>query len=209
MTALVVDDQVTNRLVLKEMLERVGFSVVEAENGEEAVARAVELAPAIVFMDIKMPVMDGYAAVALLKRDPRTSAAKVFALTASAFVNDEARIATSGFDGFLAKPFKQGSLYRLIREKGGLELEAPRAAAAEAGERLRLPADFREAAALDEGLLSRVADAALINDFASLVALAREMAPAAPTLAAALEEAASGYDEAAIASFIEGAKHGN
>ena len=108
-TALVVDDQVTNRLVLKEMLERVGFSVVEAENGEKAVARAVELRPAIVFMDIKMPVMDGYAAVALLKRDPRTSGAKVFALTASAFVNDEERIATSGFDGFLAKPFKQGS----------------------------------------------------------------------------------------------------
>ena len=75
MTALVVDDQVTNRLVLKEMLERVGFSVVEAEHGKAALSRD-RAGPAIVFMDIKMPVMDGYEAVTLLKKDPRTSGAR-------------------------------------------------------------------------------------------------------------------------------------
>ena len=70
-SVLIVDDKATNRLVLKEMLEAVGFSTIEAENGREAVERALEYHPAIVFMDIRMPEMDGYEAVALLKSPPR------------------------------------------------------------------------------------------------------------------------------------------
>jgi len=203
-TALVVDDQETNRLVLKQMLERVGFSVVVAVNGREAFDRAVEIGPDLVFMDIKMPVMDGYASVALLKQDPRTAGARVFALTASAFANDEERIVLAGFDGFLAKPFKQGSLYRLIRDRGGLRLEQSRRS--QPGQGGGGPVDFREAAALAPDLLSRLSEAALINDFASLAGLAAEMGAQAPSFAQALEEAAAGYDEAAIAALLEGAR---
>lgn len=122
-TALIVDDKELNRLVLKEMLETAGFSTIEAENGKTACERALEYGPDLVFMDIKMPVMDGYAAVRLLKDDPATKAIPIFALTASAFTNDERRILEAGFDGYLAKPFKRADLFRLIREKSSVELE--------------------------------------------------------------------------------------
>lgn len=111
---LIVDDKVNNRLVLKEMLEGVGFTTMEAEDGVEAVERNREFAPELIFMDIKMPRKDGYEAVEEIRKEfPELP---VFALTASAFKHDEARIRESGFDGYLAKPFKQSSLFKLIEE---------------------------------------------------------------------------------------------
>jgi CheY-like chemotaxis protein len=194
---LVVDDQESNRLVLREMLERVGFLVDEAQDGKEAFAKAVEVPPAIVFMDIKMPVMDGYEAVALFKKDPRTKAAMVFALTASAFSHDEARIDAAGFDGFLAKPFKQSSLYRLVAERGGVPVVTKRMAGSRdtATPGVPEPEDF---GAIGEETRRGIEGAALINDFASLAALAESLRGVAPRVAAALEAAASSYDEAAV-----------
>jgi len=147
-TALVVDDQEANRLVLKEILERAGFSVRVASDGREALEAARELKPALVFMDIKMPVMDGYQAVAALRADPSTAGLKVFALTASAFSHDEERIRKAGFDGFLAKPFKRATLFRLIRDSGGLALRfegADRAHSASTAEAPALEIDPRAA----------------------------------------------------------------
>ncbi len=207
-TVLVVDDQLANRLVLKEMLERAGFSVVEALDGREAVERARELVPDIVFMDIKMPVMDGYEAVAALKGDPATAGIRVFALTASAFSYDEARIGAAGFDGFLAKPFKLSALHRLIRERGGVRLrsETPPSAPSPAapGE-----IDFAAAArSLGAAGAAALAEAALINDFGSLADRAEALRGGAPAFAAALRAAAGAYDEAAIAALLESLRLG-
>ncbi|MDP3177005.1 MAG: response regulator, partial [Spirochaetaceae bacterium] len=204
-TVLVVDDLQANRLVLKEMLERSGFTVAEAADGREAIERAREMKPDIIFMDIKMPVMDGYDAVAALKLDPATAGIRVFALTASAFSHDEARIAAAGFDGFLAKPFKLGALYRLIREKGGVALrEATAIAAASAAATKETgPIDFAAAAAaLGESGRSALEGAALINDFVSLAAQASSLLAAAPAFAAALKAAADSYDEAKVAELL-------
>ncbi|OHE76214.1 MAG: hypothetical protein A2413_01100 [Treponema sp. RIFOXYC1_FULL_61_9] len=202
---LVVDDQEANRLVLKEMLERVGFTVTEAADGKEAVERARGLMPGIIFMDIKMPVMDGYAATAALKSDPGTAGIRVFALTASAFSHDEKRIAEAGFDGFLAKPFKQGSLYRLIKDKGGVPLAEAAAPASEPVPDPNAPVavDFRQAsAALGSGGMTALEAAALINDFASLASSADRLSASAPSFATALKAAAGSYDEAAIAELL-------
>jgi PAS domain S-box-containing protein len=114
--ALIVDDKVDNRLVLKAMLENVGFVTMEAKNGLEAIERTEEFLPEIIFMDIKMPVMDGYEAVKQLKNGDRGQNMKIFALTASAFRHDEKKIFDSGFDGFLPKPFKQETLFQLVSD---------------------------------------------------------------------------------------------
>jgi CheY-like chemotaxis protein len=122
-TALIVDDKELNRLVLKEMLGGAGFATIEAENGKVAYELARERKPDLVFMDIKMPVMDGYESMRLIREDEATRGIPVFALTASAFVNDERKILESGFAGFLAKPFKRSALFQLIRDRTGVELE--------------------------------------------------------------------------------------
>jgi PleD family two-component response regulator len=66
-TMLIADDQPLNRQVLRELLEIPGINVVEAENGAVAVERFAEVSPDLVFMDVKMPVMDGIEAVRRLK----------------------------------------------------------------------------------------------------------------------------------------------
>ena len=105
------------------MLEGAGFLAMEAENGRVAAERAAEFKPALIFMDIKMPVMDGFEAMRKIRENPETARIPVFALTASAFVNDEKRILESGFNGFLAKPFKRSALFALIRDKSTVALE--------------------------------------------------------------------------------------
>jgi PAS domain S-box-containing protein len=202
-TALVVDDQATNRLVLKEMLERVGFRVAEADDGRSALAAVAAAPPDLVFMDIKMPVMDGYAAVAALKADPAAAPIPVFALTASAFSHDEKRILAAGFDGFLAKPFKQQELYRLIRERSGLDLRVTETAEA-SGPETAAPIDYAAAVrAFDPAAAAALADALAINDFAALSAAAAARRDEAPGFAAGLRAAAGAYDEAAVGALLE------
>ncbi len=204
--ALVVDDQEANRLVLKEMLEHVGFSVIEAKNGREAVDSAAETGPSLVFMDIKMPVMDGYAAVGEIKKLPEGRCGKVFALTASAFNHDEAKIIAAGFDGFLAKPFKQGNLYRLILERSGLEVRRIASEKAEAAPLTEpLSADYAAAAdALAPEGIAHLIEAAFINDFSSISALAREIEGKAAIFSRALGSAAASFDEGRIAVLLQG-----
>ncbi|MBU0935819.1 MAG: response regulator [Spirochaetes bacterium] len=214
-TALIVDDQLTNRLVLKELLEKVGFQIIEAVNGREAVERAIETRPAIVFMDIKMPVLDGYGAVKLLKENPQTAALKVFALTASAFTHDEKKIVAAGFDGFLAKPFKTGQLYHLILEKSGLELQVRHADAADTdGLAQSLNPDSLDYATISRKLaaeeLTQLKDCVSIGDYAGLAELAEKLAVGLPDFGALLLSAARNFDETLATRLLqklEGAKH--
>ncbi|MCP4755261.1 MAG: response regulator [Proteobacteria bacterium] len=109
---LVVDDIAANREVVSELLDRAGLEVIEAEEGERALIFAQERLPDLIFMDIRMPVMDGYQATKRMKSEPKTRHIPVVALTASAQTEDEAKIMSSGFDGFLFKPIEMEPLFR-------------------------------------------------------------------------------------------------
>ncbi len=168
--ALIVDDKLNNRLILKAMLENVGFITMEAVDGEQAIERTKEFDPGIIFMDIKMPVMDGYESVALLKATEQGKSIKIFALTASAFKHDEKRIYESGFDGFLPKPFKQNSLFSLITRNSDIEFNY-------ATETKNGPEEIHDISDLDyniiaEGIsigeLDQLAENILINDFTAI-----------------------------------------
>jgi PAS domain S-box-containing protein len=204
-TALIVDDKELNRLVLKEMLETAGFLSIEAENGKIAVERAREFHPDLVFMDIKMPVMDGYEAVRVLKADPATAGIPVFALTASAFTNDEAKILQSGFDGFLAKPFKKSSLFALIRDKSHIDLEYETSIAPRSGQ---LPdpdsIDWKTAAqALGKDGIAELSDRTLINDFTAIQSIAARIDVRLPELATLMAHYAGNYDETALEGMVK------
>jgi CheY-like chemotaxis protein len=204
-TALVVDDKELNRLVLKEMLETAGFTAIEAENGKVAVERAKEFRPDIVFMDIKMPVMDGYAAVKALKENAETRDIPVFALTASAFTNDEDRILASGFDGFLAKPFKRADLFALIRDKSRVELEYETGETAQP-EKAPDPSrvDFARAAlALGKEGRAELSGYVLINDFTAIKALARRIEDKVPDFAHLIAYHATSFNESAFEGILK------
>ncbi len=108
--ALVVDDEYTNRAVLKAMLEHANFQVIEAENGATAVELFTLEQPDIVFMDIMMPVMDGYEATAKIKAFSGSTFVPVIFLTALTDHEVMAAAIQSGGDDFFVKPYNSITL---------------------------------------------------------------------------------------------------
>jgi two-component system, sensor histidine kinase len=101
---LVVDDIESNRNLIEEYLSKVNLEVILAENGHKALLFAEKYHPALILMDIRMPEMDGYEAIKLLKNNPNTTNIPIIAVTASVTFNAKTKIKTHGFDGYLAKP---------------------------------------------------------------------------------------------------------
>ena len=103
-TVLVADDSAVSRELVREALEEIGYRVIEAADGREALAMALESAPDLALLDIRMPVQDGYETVRAMREDPRLAKLPVLALTAFAMRGDEEKAALAGFDGYLTKP---------------------------------------------------------------------------------------------------------
>ncbi len=113
-TVLVVDDGAENRELVRLVLESSGLTVVEAENGALALTQVAALQPALVLMDVQMPVMDGYTATRMLR--DRGYGAPVLALTANAMKGFESQIEAAGFTGYLTKPVNIDALLQALSE---------------------------------------------------------------------------------------------
>lgn len=122
-TVLIVEDNADNRLIYRTILEHHGFTVIEAEDGEEGVRRARADAPSAVLMDISIPVLDGHEATRILKADAATASIPVIALTAHAMAEDRKRAADAGCDAYIAKPaepwYVASVVERLVAERRG------------------------------------------------------------------------------------------
>ena len=103
---LAVDDAPSNRALLCALLRPVGFEVVEAGNGVEALDIFAKWSPHAVLMDMRMPVMDGYEATRRIKSTEAGRATPVIAITASAFEKNRQQIMASGVDAYVRKPFR-------------------------------------------------------------------------------------------------------
>jgi CheY-like chemotaxis protein len=111
---LVVEDNETSMKLFRDVLQAKGYSMLEATTGEDAVELARTLDPALVLMDVQLPGIDGIEALAQLRRDERTSAIPVVALTAQAMRGDRERFLDGGFDGYLSKPVDVVELIRVV-----------------------------------------------------------------------------------------------
>ncbi len=111
---LIVDDAELNRKLLKAFLAAKNLRIYEATNGEDAVALAKNELPDIIFMDLKMPIMDGYTASSLIKKDEKTKHIPIIALTAANITDDDDFNNTSDFDGYLLKPVTKDKLITTI-----------------------------------------------------------------------------------------------
>jgi PAS domain S-box-containing protein len=114
-TVLVAEDDMINMLIVKNILEKLGFTTIAAKDGEEAVERFQQNAVDIVLMDIHMPKMDGYEAVRRIRQleasGPRTP---IIALTADAMKDEKEKCLAAGMDDYLSKPFKINELMSLL-----------------------------------------------------------------------------------------------
>jgi CheY-like chemotaxis protein len=103
-TVLLVEDNEDNRIVYSTILQQFGYVVMEALNGEEGIAKARNERPDLILMDISIPVIDGWEATQVLKRDPETRGIPIIALTAHALASDREKAMEVGCDSYLAKP---------------------------------------------------------------------------------------------------------
>lgn len=113
---LVVEDQEDNRAILRDLLSSAGYELVEAVNGEQAVAMASAEPPDLILMDIQLPLMDGYEATRRIKADPALQAIPVIAVTSYALSGDESAARDAGCDDYVAKPFSPRQLLAKVRE---------------------------------------------------------------------------------------------
>jgi two-component system, sensor histidine kinase and response regulator len=116
---LVVDDARDSRTLLVKLLTSIGFLVREATNGEEAIAQWTTWQPHLIFMDMRMPVMDGYTATSIIKAKENINTI-IIALTANAFEEQREEIIKAGCDDLINKPFREEILLAKISEYLGV-----------------------------------------------------------------------------------------
>jgi predicted ATPase/signal transduction histidine kinase/CheY-like chemotaxis protein len=117
---LVVDDQDDNRKLLIKLLKPVGFEVQEATNGQDAIAIWDSYSPHLIWMDMRMPVMDGYEATKRIKGTIKGQATAVIALTASVWEEEKAVILAAGCDDFVRKPFQKEAIFDIMAKHLGV-----------------------------------------------------------------------------------------
>jgi signal transduction histidine kinase len=113
---LYVEDDVSSRMLVKQVLHSAGYEVMEAENGMAGIRLAQEVKPDLILMDINMPGLDGYEAATKIKGLPGLAATPVIAVTANVVEGDRERALTAGCDGYLPKPIDIDALPDQIKE---------------------------------------------------------------------------------------------
>jgi CheY-like chemotaxis protein len=114
--ALVAEDEPMNMLLITKVLENMGLEVIEASDGADALAKLQQYDPAIVFMDVNMPGLDGYSATRKIRSLPGPSRRiPIIALTADAMQEDKERCLDAGMNDFISKPFRLQELESVLR----------------------------------------------------------------------------------------------
>jgi PAS domain S-box-containing protein len=199
---LVVDDKMDNRLLLVTVLTDMGFQVHEAENGQESIREFEEWQPHLIWMDMRMPVMDGYEATKKIRKMAGGDKVKIIALTASAFKEQHADIIKAGCDAVLYKPFHIHEIFAALVQYLSVKFiyddtppSAPLLVAKITSEMLgRMPAD----------LLLKLKAAALLLDTEDVDTIIASIRAISPKIADRLEELAQSYQFDQITKLIEG-----
>lgn len=121
--ALLVDDTLTNLFLLETICQSVGLPYRTAENGREALDLCRQQHFDLIFMDIQMPIMDGYTAIREIRKLPDAATTTIIALTASAYQEDVEKALGAGSTGFIPKPFERDQLLLCIAEALGITPE--------------------------------------------------------------------------------------
>ncbi len=186
---LVVDDSKTNRKVLAQILEKVGFEIQEAANGKEAVDIWLRWQPHMIWMDIQMPVMNGYEATKQIKSSPQ-SKIPIVAFSASSLEEERSLYQASGCDDFVEKPFSENIIFEKIAQHLGVRYVYQSITPS--------PSSFRLTAnalrVMPDSWIEQLEDAAAALDDKLLTQLLQEIPPEHSNLQDALQKQVNNFD---------------
>jgi len=115
-TILYVEDNEMNRQIVRDLLKRTKYQLIEAHDGEAGVAKALEAKPDLILMDIQLPKLSGVEAMRRLRAEAATAATPIVAITSFALSGDEHKAKEAGATAYLAKPYSPRDLLGLIRK---------------------------------------------------------------------------------------------
>jgi len=202
---LIVEDGEENRLLMVRLLEKVGFEVRAALNGMEAVDMFGDFRPDFIWMDIRMPLMDGIETTRRIRDAAGGRETVIVALSASGLEEERERILTSGFDGFVRKPFREREIFEVMArcleidyDYRGEPLEEP--SGAESG-----TVDPARLAALPDGLREKLHETLLTLDSARIMKILETVTEYDLVLGGTLQHLAENYEFGRILEYLEGA----
>ncbi|MCP4172412.1 MAG: response regulator, partial [Fuerstiella sp.] len=117
---LIADNSEPNRMLLLNLLVLPGFELREAKNGRDSLDIWEKWKPQLVFMDIRMPVMDGYEATERIRSTTKGQDTAIIAVTASVFEEERAAVMSAGCDDFIRKPFEDAEIFDVIQRHLGV-----------------------------------------------------------------------------------------
>ncbi len=115
-TILYVEDNEMNRQIVRDLLESTTYKLVEAFDGEAGVAKALEIKPDLILMDIQLPKISGLDATKKLRAEAATTKTPIIAITSFALSGDDVKAKEAGATAYLAKPYSPRDLLALIRK---------------------------------------------------------------------------------------------
>jgi two-component system cell cycle response regulator DivK len=115
-TVLYVEDNAFNRKIVRDLLARTSYRLIEALDGEAGVSTAQETLPDLIIMDIQLPKLSGLDATRRLRADPRTAGIPVIVITSFALAGDQQKAMEAGAAAYLAKPYSPRELLQTIRQ---------------------------------------------------------------------------------------------
>ena len=115
-TILYIEDNEMNRQLVRDLLKRTTYRLIEAHDGEAGVATALEHRPDLILMDIQLPKISGIEATRKLRAEEATAATPIIAITSFALAGDDQKAKAAGATAYLAKPYSPRDLLKLIRK---------------------------------------------------------------------------------------------
>jgi PAS domain S-box-containing protein len=204
---LVVDDSDNNRQLLVQLLAPVGFEVLEATNGEEAIKMWETFQPHLIWMDMKMPVIDGYQATQRIKATAEGIGTIVIAISASAFESEKVAMLLAGCDDIVCKPVSEKVIFEKIAQYLGasfIEKANTSISSGESNYHLNLAA----MQALPKSWLAELEQATLTEDRVALEQFIVRIQPQDKPLADALKQTIENWEYAKILEAIATLKGG-
>jgi PAS domain S-box-containing protein len=190
---LLVEDRWENRQLLLKILEPLGFEVREASNGREAIAQWEAFEPHLIWMDLRMPVMDGYEATKQIKSHLKGQATVIIALTASSFEEERVVALSAGCDDFVRKPFREEEIFEKMAHYLGVRYIYEPLVPVSKAEATQSPIDRELLDAMPVEWREQLHQAATQVDAEEIVRLIQQIPPEYDSLTLALADLANSY----------------